>query len=81
MLERLEKDFVFRVDSLQGLEHFSALDGRISIYFKENPERAIYHTVQVERNGFIESICSGTGYERKGYTYYGERAYSEYILP
>jgi hypothetical protein len=34
---------------------------------------------QVVLNGFIHSMLSGTRYENKGYTYFGERAYSDYI--
>ena len=58
---------------------FSALSGRIKIFLKKNPDKAILHTVQVERNGFIECMLSGTGYENMGYVYYGERAYTRYI--
>ena len=47
---------------------------------KENPERQIFHTVQVERNGFIHCIVSGTTNEAKGYDYFGPRAYSPWIL-
>jgi hypothetical protein len=39
----------------------------------------ILHTVQVELNGFIEGMLSGTNMESKGYTYYGERAYTQFI--
>jgi hypothetical protein len=60
-------------------ERFSALDGRIQFILKENPERKILHTVQVELNGFIHAIVSGTANENKGYDYYGERAYPEWI--
>lgn len=58
---------------------YSALKGRIKIFLKKNPERKILHTIQVEKNGFIEGILSGTKYENKGYIYYGPRAYSEFI--
>ncbi|MCX6137694.1 MAG: hypothetical protein NTV54_09400 [Ignavibacteriales bacterium] len=79
MMRRLQQHFSFVVDSLDGLERFSALDGRIKIWMKENPERAIYHTVQVEKNGFIECVCSGSSHDGKGYTYFGDRAYTQYI--
>ena len=79
MLHRLQQDFLFTVDSLGGIERYRALDGRITIWLKENPERSIYHTVQVEKNGFIESACAGTVFEGRGYAYYGERAYSSFI--
>jgi hypothetical protein len=46
---------------------------------KENPEKKILHTVQVERNGFIESLLSGTSLEEVDYTYFGGRAYSRFI--
>ena len=58
---------------------YSALDSRIKIILKKNPERLILHTVQVELNGFIQSMVSGTELEELGYTYYGERAYSQFI--
>jgi hypothetical protein len=46
---------------------------------KENPERKILHTVQVERNGFIHALVTGTPNENRGYEYYGERAYARWI--
>jgi hypothetical protein len=56
-----------------------ALDGRISIVLKKNPLQQILHTVQVERNGFIHSMLSGTPQESQAYQYYGDRIYSEWI--
>jgi hypothetical protein len=52
---------------------------RIEIVLKTNPDKKIFHTVQIERNGFIHSILSGTRYEQKNYSYFGARAYSEFI--
>jgi hypothetical protein len=46
---------------------------------KENPEHKIFHTVQVEKNGFIHAILSGTPDENKDYEYFGERVYSPWI--
>lgn len=57
---------------------FIAKNGRIQLYSKKNPERKIYHTVLVERNGFIHSAFAGTGYENSGYTFMGERQYDRY---
>jgi len=34
----------------------------------------------VERNGFIQSILSGTEYEGKNYKFWGERSYEEWIV-
>ncbi|MBI3139205.1 MAG: hypothetical protein HYZ15_11510 [Sphingobacteriales bacterium] len=52
---------------------------RIQFLFKPNPDSGIYHTQQVELNGFIHSVLMGTRREGKGYEYYGRRAYEEFI--
>jgi hypothetical protein len=62
-------------------QKFSALNGRVQFLLKENPERKVLHTVQVERNGFIHALLTGTPYENKGYEYFGPRAYSRFIAP
>jgi hypothetical protein len=56
-----------------------ALNGRISIILKKNPLRQILHTVQVERNGFIHSMLSGTAQESQAYEYYSDRIYNKWI--
>ena len=58
---------------------YTGLNGRVKFFLKKNPERIILHTVQVELNGFIEAMVSGTNLESNGYDYFGERAYSQYI--
>lgn len=60
-------------------ERFEGLEGRIVFLLKENPKAQILHTVQIERNGFIESLLSGTMLEGQGYVYFGPRAYSKFI--
>ena len=81
MLKDLGRQFHFtsRTNS-NGLESYSALEGRIQFLLKENPERKILHTVQVERNGFIHAMLTGTPAENQGYEYFGERAYTQWIL-
>ena len=79
MLDDLGARFKFTSQTNGGLETFTALDGRIKFLLKENPERKIYHTVQVERNGFIEAMVSGTTNEGAGYRYFGDRAYGKWI--
>jgi hypothetical protein len=64
-----------------GLQIFSALNGRVQFVLKENPERKVLHTVQVERNGFIDALLTGTPRENQGYEYFGMRAYSQFIAP
>ncbi len=70
-------NFTFTEDT--SLITYTALEGRIKIILKKNPTRAILHTVQVELNGFIQGIFSGTPLEGKDYVYYGSRAYSRWI--
>ena len=79
MLDDLGAQFKFTGSRNNGLETFSALDGRMQFLLKENPEKKIFHTVQVERNGFIHALVSGTTDEGRGYEYFGERAYLKWI--
>ncbi len=58
---------------------YTALNGRIKFILKKNPDRLIFHTVQVELNGFIQGMLSGTSLESVGYKYYEQRAYSQFI--
>ena len=78
MLSDLGAQFRFTSRTNDGLDAYSALDGRIKFLLKENPEKKILHTVQVERNGFIQALLSGTADEGKGYEYLGERAYTNW---
>jgi hypothetical protein len=79
MQRDLVEDFKFTTRTNAEFQNYSALDGRVQFILKENPERKIFHTVQVERNGFIHSMVSGTPEEGKGYEYFGPRAYSKWI--
>jgi len=63
------------------LIRFNALNRRVQFLLKKNPNRKIFHTVQVERNGFIQGIVSGTKYEEQDYCYFGKPAYSDWIYP
>jgi hypothetical protein len=54
-------------------------NGIMNIFLLENPEKKILHTKQVELNGFIHSVFTGTPFENSGYKYLGERAYEKYI--
>jgi hypothetical protein len=51
----------------------------VQFWLKKNPTQAILHTVQVERNGYIHTVVSGTGYDQQGYVYYGNHVYDEYV--
>ena len=77
MQRDLAEDLKFTTQTNADFQRFTALDGRVQFILKENPEKKIFHTVQVERNGFIHSMVSGTTNEGKGYEYFGPRAYSK----
>jgi hypothetical protein len=62
-----------------GLQSHLAADGRIQFFLKENPDRRILHTLQVDRNGFIHAMLTGTPLENHGYEYFGARAYEQWI--
>lgn len=79
LLADLGTQFSFTSETNNGLEIYSAKDGQIKFLFKENPDHKILHTVQVERNGFIQAIVSGTTNENSGCEYLGERAYTNWI--
>ncbi len=79
MLKELAPFFKFHNTEDDSLVIFKSKDKRIQFFFKPNPSRIIYHTKQVELNGFIHSVLAGTKYDSKGYRYFGKRAYSDLI--
>lgn len=80
MLGDLAKEFPFtREDQPGGLQRHVALGGRVEFLLKENPEKAVLHTRQVELNGFIHAMLAGTERAGQGYVYLGPRAYAEWI--
>lgn len=79
MLEHLQHDFSFAQSGDDSIIVYRSADKRIQFYFKTNPERKIFHTQQVEFNGFIHSVLCGTKQESKKYKYYSARAYFQLI--
>lgn len=79
MLNQLAPYFEFHKTEDDSLIIFKSKDKRIQFFFKTNPNRGIYHTQQVGRNGFIHSVFAGTKYDSKGYRYFGKRAYTDLI--
>ncbi len=75
----LSNYFTFTDEEDSSFIKYTALNGRIKFILKKNPLREILHTVQVERNGFIQGMVSGTQHEGEGYEYYGARAYSQWV--
>jgi hypothetical protein len=79
LISRLDPVFAFISKTTTEFREYRSHKGRFTIILKENPERAILHTTQVYRNGFIHSVLCGTEYENKGYLYYGDPVYLKYI--
>lgn len=79
MLRDLSNVFSFREIRNDSIIAYSGARGRIQFFLKTNPDRKIYHTQQVERNGLIHSVLCGTRHDSKGYQYYGKRAYEDMI--
>lgn len=80
MLDDLGRGFSFSsTTNSSGLQTHIAKDRKIQFLLQENPDRKILHTVQVERNGFIHAMLAGSTNEDRGYKYWGERAYKNWI--
>lgn len=79
MVNDLSKTFRFSETVNGDWEDWRALGGRITFKLLRNPEGKIWHTRLVGQNGFIDSKFTGTPKEGVGYTFWGDRAYTEYI--
>lgn len=79
MLQHFQKDRVFSQSASDSIELFISKDKRVQFFFKLNLNKGIYHTQQVELNGFIHSILCGTKYDSKRYRYYSARVYTKLI--
>ena len=79
MREDLAAKFEFTSGADADFQRHTALGGRVKFLLKENPTRAVLHTRQVELNGFIHAMLTGTEHESAGYTYFGPRAYEMWI--
>lgn len=79
MQKYLSAAFRFREHDSDSLLWQYAQKKKILFVFKKNPEGKIFHTQQVELNGFIHSMLSGTRNEQKSYSYFGKRVYYEFI--
>lgn len=80
MLKHLAGHFPFSIDLKRGFSIYEALDGQAQIILIDNPERKIFHTVLVEKNGFVQGMLSGTVLEGQGYDFWGPRVYTEWVL-
>lgn len=79
MLQHFQHDFSFKQTRNDSLIFYRSSKDQVAFFFKTNPERKIFHTQQVELNGFIHSVLYRTKKENDGYEYFGQRAYSKFI--
>jgi hypothetical protein len=79
LLQQMSSDFEFEKKREDSLIIYQTQKRNISFIFKTNPERKIFHTQQVELNGFIHSVLLGTKRDEKDYLYFGPRAYTPFI--
>lgn len=79
MMRHMEDFFQFRRSATDSVTMYKTPDKKVQFFFKPNLNRGIYHTQQVELNGFIHSVLCGTRQDSKGYRYYGARAYTGLI--
>jgi hypothetical protein len=71
--------FSFRQLRNDSLIIYESRKRQAAFFLKTNPDRKIFHTTQVELNGFIHSILYRTSRESQGYRYFGPRAYTSFI--
>lgn len=79
MMQNFQNNFSFHQTRNDSLIFYRSNNNQVAFFFKTNPERKIFHTQQVELNGFIHSILYRTKKESEGYEYFGQRAYSKLI--
>lgn len=79
MLNHFSKDISFQQINTDSIIMYKSIDRRIQFFFKPNYNQGIYHTQQVDLNGFIHSVLCGTKYDSRRYRYYGSRAYGRFI--
>lgn len=79
LLQHLMADFSLKKIRDDSLIVYKSDDNKIQFFFKTNSDRQVFHTLQVEFNGFIHSVLCGTIYDSKRYKYYEGRAYSDLI--
>ncbi|MCY1533084.1 hypothetical protein D9M68_683930 [compost metagenome] len=81
MAADLKRQFNLKEVDLPDRLSWSDSKHRIVFSLIKNPEAKIYHTVLVEKNGFIELIFGGTKFQNRAYTFWDERAYQNFIQP
>ena len=79
LLQHLQNDFSFSKQNTDSLIIYKSDNNMVQFFFKINLNKGIYHTQQVELNGFIHSVLCGTKKDSKKYSYYSSRVYKDLI--
>ena len=80
MATELKTDFKLCGHELADRLTWEDKNKQISFCLIKNPEAKIYHTVLVEKNGFIELVFKSTRFQNQHYQFWADRAYQQYIL-
>ncbi len=78
MMKDLSNYFHFAITRNDSVVQYSH-NNQINFFLVDNPDKKIFHTIQVERNGFIHSNLIGTKQENNNYLYWSKRAYENLI--
>src|SRR5688572_19808339 len=77
MMRHIGQYFPFTMIRNDSVIAYKNATNQVYFFFKTNPGRKIFHTTQVEYNGFIHSIFCGTALDSRRYKYYDGRAYED----
>jgi len=80
MAEDLRNDFKLNAYDFLDRLAWSNKKQLISFSLIKNTESKIFHTVLVEKNGFIHLVLNGTPFQSKNYQFWGDRAYQSLVL-
>lgn len=79
MLRDFSREREFTESVTDSIRMFKSRNGQVQFFLKPNFNHGIYHTQQVELNGFVHSLLCGTKYDSRKYRYYEGRAYADMI--
>ena len=79
MIKYFSNYFAFEIKEDKDLIYHKSQNSQVLFILKKNPYRKIFHTEQVELNGFIHALLFGTKWEGDEYEYFGNRAYQDLI--
>lgn len=80
MVKDLSIEMDLKKTDLPDRLNWSDKDQNVAFNLIKNPDAKIYHTVLVEKNGFIDLIFRGTALQDKNYNFWSDRVYGNYIL-